>query len=556
MRAANDQPDRREDPRSRDDDLDFDLEPAAEDAAVAGVGRDVARESPAEDGIAVPHLRWRLGIVAGFLSLFHLVFAVVKMTGPTSVVASSTDAPAWSLLLRAVVAGLLFAFLQSPVRLTRRHLRFLDVSLFAFEMMVMLAAQYLSAIDLIDRRDLVDAVAVQKNGVIRTLVLMICCGVFVPRSPAMTARIVVTMAASLILCHGLVLHHADTADIDMDDLANHQIVMVNALFLIMGVALSTLAAWVLRGRGADHDGADRVGPYRLLRKLDAGGAGDVYLAEHEVLRRPCALKLVRSGDQEAVARFDREVRAAASLAHPNTVAIFDFGHTDDGTPYCAMEYLPGLCVADLVHASGPMPASRAVYLGRQVCGALAEAHRLGLVHRDLSPANVFVSVLGGRCDVAKVLDFGAVGGGAAGVGHDPAGDGSVAGTPEYIAPEQAVAGRAIDGRADIYGLGALLHFLVTGVAPFERDTPADVLRAHLSEPVAPLRERAADIPADLEAVIMRCLAKRPEDRYADVRAVADALGACSCATEWNEARAERWWQEKASTSAGTPPADA
>jgi serine/threonine-protein kinase len=197
-----------------------------------------------------------------------------------------------------------------------------------------------------------------------------------------------------------------------------------------------------------------------------------------------------------------------------------------------------------------------VYLGRQVCGALAEAHRLGLVHRDLSPANVFVSVLGGRCDVAKVLDFGAVGGGAAGVGHDPAGDGSVAGTPEYIAPEQAVAGRAIDGRADIYGLGALLHFLVTGVAPFERDTPADVLRAHLSEPVAPLRERAADIPADLEAVIMRCLAKRPEDRYADVRAVADALGACSCATEWNEARAERWWQEKASTSAGTPPADA
>lgn len=556
MRAANDQSGRRDDPHSSDDDID--LEPAAEDAAVAGLGRDVARESPADDGIAVPHLRWRLGIVAGFLALFHLVFAVVKMTGPTSGVASSTDAPAWSLLLRAVVAGLVFAFLQSPVRLTRRHLRFLDVSLFAFEMLVILAAQYLSATDLIDRRDLVDAVAVQKNGVIRTLVLMICCGVFVPRSPATTARIVVTMAASLILCHGLVLHHADTADLDMDDLANHQIVMVNALFLIMGVTLSTLAAWVVRGRGADRDGADRVGPYRLLRKLDAGGAGEVYLAEHEVLKRPCALKIIRSGDQDAVARFGREVQTAASLSHPNTVAIFDSAHTDDGIPYCAMEYLPGLCVADIVHGSGPMPASRAVYLGRQVCGALAEAHRLGFVHRDLSPSNVFVSVLGGRCDVAKVLDFGVVGSVRA-AGHDQAADGTVAGTPEYVAPEQAVAGRAVDGRADIYGLGALLYFLVTGVPPFERDTSADVLRAHLSEPVTPPRERIADIPADLEAVIMRCLSKRPEDRYADARAVADALGGCSCATEWNDARAEAWWQEKASApvagSHGAPPAD-
>jgi hypothetical protein len=531
MRAANDEPGFPEDVEPRDVD-EIDLETAGD----------------AGDGVAAPLLRSRLAVVAGFLSLFHLVFAVVKMTGPTSGVASSTDAPAWSLLLRAVVAGLLFAFLQSPVRLTRRHLRVLEISLFAFEMLVMLAAQYLSAVDLIDRRDLVDAVAVQKNGVIRTLVLMICCGVFVPRSPATTARIVVTMAASLILCHGLVLHHADTADIDMDDLANHQIVMVNALFLIMGVALSTLAAWVLRGRGAGSEGADRVGPYRLLRKLDAGGAGDVFLAEHEVLKRPCALKIVRSGDRETVARFEREVQAAATLSHPNTITVFDSGRADDGTPYCAMEYLPGLCVADLVHASGPMPASRAVYLGRQVCGALAEAHRLGFVHRDLSPANVFVSVLGGRCDVAKVLDFGAVGNTAALV-HDQAATGTVAGTPEYVAPEQAVAGRAIDGRADIYGLGALLHFLVTGAAPFERDTPADVLRAHVSEPVKPLRERGADIPSDFEAVIMRCLAKRPEDRYADVQAVADALGACACATEWNEARAEAWWLEKAAAPA-------
>lgn len=546
MRAVNDQPGPQDGAGVPQDEDEIELESATDDTVGAA---DAGWRTDAAPGIATSQLRWRLAAVAGFLSLFHLAFALVKVTGPAAVLTTSSDAPAWTLLLRAAVAGFACALLLSPLRLSRRHVRFVEVGLFGFEMLVILAAQYLSVVDLIDRRDLVDAVAVQKNGVIRTIVLMICCGVFVPRAPSATARIVVTMAAALILCHGFVLHHADTANLDMDDVANHQIVMTNALFLIMGVALATLAAWVLRGRATDDDGSDHVGPYRLLRKLDEGGMGEVYLAEHESLRRPCAVKLVRSGDQAAVARFDREVRAAAMLSHPNTVAIFDSGQAADGTPYCAMEYLPGLSVADLVHGSGPVPASRAVYLGRQVCGALAEAHRVGLVHRDVSPSNVFVSVLGGRCDVAKLLDFSAVGGSAAAAEHDPAADGIVAGTPEYVAPEQAVSGRGIDGRADIYGLGSLLYFLVTGVAPFQRDTPAEVLRAHVSEPVVPPRERRADIPADLEAVILRCLAKRPEDRYADARAAADALAACGCATEWNEARAEAWWLEKASAPA-------
>ena len=154
--------------------------------------------------------------------------------------------------------------------------------------------------------------------------------------------------------------------------------------------------------------------------------------------------------------------------------------------------------------------------------------------------------------MAKVLDFGAVAEPAAGVGPDPASDGGIGGTPEYVAPEQAVARPAVDGRADVYGLGAMLHFMVTGAPPFERETPADVLRAHVSEPVKSLRERAADVPSDLEAVILRCLAKRPEDRYVDARAVSDALGECSCAAEWDEARAEGWWLEKAAAPGPTP----
>ena len=557
MRPANEQAGRQDGPASSDDgDTDIDLDLAVDEtSSMDGViaSTDADRRRSTEEGIATPHLRWRLAAVAGFLAVFHVAFAVIKMTAPVSGTASSTDAPTWSLLLRAAAAGITCAILVSSLRLSRRQVRFVEGCLFGFEMLVLLAAQYLSAVDLIDRRDLVDAVAVQKNGVIRTLVLMICCGVFVPRVPAATARIVVTMAAALIVCHGFVLHHADTANLDMDDVANHQIVMTNALFLIMGVGLATLAAWALQGRAADDDGSARVGPYRLLGKLADGGMGEVFLAEHEFLERPCAVKFVRSDDPVAADRFDREVRAAAMLSHPNTVAIFDSGRTDDGIPYCAMEYLPGLCVADIVHESGPMPAARSVYLGRQVCGALAEAHRLGLVHRDLSPSNVFVSVLGGRCDVAKVLDFGVVGGQAAAAGHDPSADGVVAGTPEYVAPEQAVAGRVVDGRADIYGLGALLYFMVTGAPPFQRATAADVLRAHVSEPVTPPRDRVAGIPADLEAVILRCLAKRPEDRFVDARAVADALRACSCAKDWDEAHAEAWWQEKASGGAAASP---
>ena len=540
-------------PRSPVDE-DVDVEPVmdgdADPVAMAGNG-DASPAGPLADAVAAAKLRWRLAVVAGFLAVFHLAFAAIKVTGPAAGPGSTSDAPAWSLLVRAAVAGLVFALLRSPLRLGLRHLRVVEAGLFGFEMLVILAAQYLSAVDLIDRRDLVDAVAVQKNGVIRTLFLMICCGVFVPRAPAATARIVVTMAAALILCHGLVLHHADTAGLDMDDVASHQIVMTNALFLIMGVALASIAAWVLRGRDGAQEEPGRVGPYRLLRKLDEGGAAEVYLAEHAALRRPCALKLVRAGDLDATARFSREVAAAAKLSHPNTVAIFDAGRTDDGTPYCAMEYLPGLCVADIVERSGPMPASRAVHLGRQVCGALAEAHRVGLIHRDVTPANVFVSVLGGRCDVAKLLDFGAVG------ASDSTAGGSIVGTPEYVAPEQAVAGSRVDGRADVYAVGALLYFMVTGRPPFERDTPGDVLRAHVSEPVTPPHERAAGVPPDLEAVILRCLAKRPHDRYPDARAVAAALAACGCATEWDESRAEGWWLEQASgTSAASrePPA--
>lgn len=529
MRSINGEQDRGESPP--DDDVVVDL----------GAG-------PDELGPTMNRHRSRLAVVAAFLALFHLVFVVAKLFGPTSGPAASSDAPIWSLVLRSAVAALTFALLRSRLPLSRHQVRFAEGVLFGFEMLVLLTAQYLSTVDLIDRRDLVDAVAVQKNGVIRALFLMICYGVVIPRTPAEAARGTMTIAAALILCHGMVLHHADTLHLVRDDLANHQIVMANALFLIMGGAIATLAAWLLRGRRDSDDGPGRIGPYRLLRKLAAGGTGDVYLAEHDVLERPCALKLLRHEGTETADRFEREMRAAASLSHPNLIAIFDGGHTADGTPFFTMEYFPGLSVADLVRDGGPLPAARAVYLGRQVCAALAELDRAGFIHRDLSPANVFVSCLTGAGDVAKLLDFGSVGGPAAAADRAPAADGGIAGTPEYVAPEQAVAGAPIDGRADLYALGALLHFMVTGAPPFPRATAADALRAHIEAPLPSLSDRGADVPADVEAVIRRCLAKRPLDRYPDAHAVATALATCACAGGWDASRAEAWWRSQSAAS--------
>ena len=199
--------------------------------------------------------------------------------------------------------------------------------------------------------------------------------------------------------------------------------------------------------------------------------GEVYLAEHQLLKRPCAIKLIRpdrAGDPRALARFEREVRTTARLSHPNTVEIYDYGRTEDGTFYYVMEYLSGLSLADLVERHGPLPPGRAIYLLRQACGALAEAHAAGLVHRDLKPANIFAARRGGLHDVAKLLDFGLVLPTAEPVAPpSSAGTATIAGSPLYMAPEQATGDARPDARSDLYGLGAVAYYLLTGRAPFE-----------------------------------------------------------------------------------------
>ena len=273
----------------------------------------------------------------------------------------------------------------------------------------------------------------------------------------------------------------------------------------------------------------------------------VYLAEHQLLKRPCAIKLIRpekAGDPRALARFEREVRATARLSHWNTVEIFDYGHAQDGTFYYVMEFLPGMNLAQIVKSHGPMPAERIVHLLRQTCEGLREAHRAGLIHRDIKPGNIFAAERGGLHDVAKLLDFGLVKPVATEDALELTTDGAIAGSPLYMSPEQALGDERPDARSDVYSLGAVAYYLATGHAPFEADKPLKVIFAHQHEAVVPPTQHVPDLPADLEQVILRCLEKAPENRFPNAEELAHALADLESADRWGEDEAARWWREQ------------
>jgi serine/threonine-protein kinase len=322
----------------------------------------------------------------------------------------------------------------------------------------------------------------------------------------------------------------------------------------------TLAVWITTAAAIAVFGAHRIevlrrevlavrrlGQYQLKQPLGSGGMGEVYLAEHVLLKRPCAIKLIRperAGDPSHLARFEREVQATATLTHPNTVEIFDYGHAEDGTFYYVMEYLAGLSLEELVKRHGPLPPARVVHLLRQVCGALREAHATGLVHRDIKPGNILLCQRGGLCDVAKLLDFGLV----RAHGLNPDGqqltqEGTIAGTPAYMSPEQAAGRTDLDGHSDLYSLGAVAYFLLTGQPPFVRATVVQTLAAHLGDPVVPPDRHRPDLPADLQAVLLHCLEKEPVQRFQDAESLEQALGLCGCAGQWTREQAAAWWRD-------------
>lgn len=306
----------------------------------------------------------------------------------------------------------------------------------------------------------------------------------------------------------------------------------------------------------DEYATRQIGQYRLKRLLGSGGMGEVHLAEHHMLNRPCAIKIIRpdkAGDPLTLARFEREVRTTSMLSHWNTIDIYDYGRTDDGTFYYVMEYLRGMNLNELVQNFGPMPPERVVYLMRQACDALIEAHGLDFVHRDLKPANIFAAVRGGQYDVSKLLDFGLVRLMHTFSETSLTQDGSITGSPLFMSPEQASGESELDKRSDIYSLGAMMYFLLTGRPPFDYDKPLKVIIAHASEVPQPLAELVADVPHDLQRIVLRCLEKNPDRRFADAESLAQALESSQAAHGWSRFLAARWWAERCFSETGASP---
>jgi hypothetical protein len=327
-----------------------------------------------------------------------------------------------------------------------------------------------------------------------------------------------------------------------DDLPSPAFIVGALVLGVVPILLASVGSDIIYGLRRQVSEAMQVGQYTLDRKVGEGGNGAVYRAHHALLRRPTAIKLLlpdRVG-ADNLDRFEREVQHMSQLTHPNTVAVFDYGRSRDGVFYYAMEYLGGINLEHLVRRFGPQPSGRVAQILIQVCGALHEAHAAGLIHRDIKPANIILCERGSVPDVAKVVDFGLV----KEIARDSAASSpAVLGTPAYIAPEAVTDPEHITHAVDLYALGAVGYFLLTGHRVFEGATPTELCVQHVTQPPVPPSQRASSaIAPALEAIVMACLAKRPAERHPTAAALAEALEALPPAGDWSKTAAVAWWE--------------
>jgi serine/threonine-protein kinase len=335
-----------------------------------------------------------------------------------------------------------------------------------------------------------------------------------------------------------------TGPFDFD--GREMMVPVSIVWGLAFSAASALTSRVIYGLQAQMREAMQLGQYQLVEKIGEGGMGAVYRAEHALLRRPTAIKLLppEKAGEHAIARFEREVVHTSRLCNPNTVAIYDFGRTPDGIFYYAMEYLEGIDLQELIELDGPQPPERVIHILRHVAESLGEAHAAGLVHRDVKPPNVLLCDRGGVPDTVKVVDFGLVKDLSGGADVQLSAQQTIAGTPLYMAPEAIMSPSKTDHRADLYALGAVGYYLLTGAPPFDGESVVEVCSHHLHTAPIPPSQRAEGVPQDLEAVVLRLLAKKPDDRPNDTVVLCRELDACAAARNWTVFEAREWWTQR------------
>jgi len=317
--------------------------------------------------------------------------------------------------------------------------------------------------------------------------------------------------------------------------------VLGGLIGVGGILLAGSAGWLGRRDFAQ----DRLGKYQLEEKIGEGGMGAVYRATHLYLRRQTAVKLLPPDkvNERTRARFEREVQRTAMLQHPNTISIYDYGRSRAGVFYYAMEYVSGLSLRELVEAQGAQPAARVIHFLQQVCASLAEAHEAGLVHRDVKPSNIMVCRWGGVWDFVKVVDFGLV------KVQDTPTDVQLTksrvllGTPEYLAPEAILAPHEVDHRADLYGVGAVGYFLLSGSPMFGSDKTKEILAMHLGQrPADPLPDATDEVEVELQNLVLSCLAKTPDLRPADARVMQRRLDELARIVPWSQEEAAARWE--------------
>jgi hypothetical protein len=407
---------------------------------------------------------------------------------------------------------------------------------------------------------LVMSLITEPHNIVRTALtfMLLVYAVYVPATARRTLLVAALMTVPLLGSVFLAYRAWDPALYDppaamwpkgnIGDMA-YPATLVTAVLWGIAVAMAVGFSQTIYGLRKAVSDIRRLGQYTLEKKLGEGGMGVVYRASHAMLRRPTAIKLLlpdRSGKAD-LTRFEREVRRTAMLTHPNTVTVFDYGRTTDGIFYYAMELLEGASLDEIVEVDGPQPEERVIHLLEQVAASLAEAHDAGLIHRDVKPGNVLVVDRGGISDLVKVVDFGLVKDVGRSVGEaasEPALTiaGTITGTPLYLAPETVTAPETVDARADLYAVGAVGYWLLTGTHVFGGTSILEVVAHHLhSVPDRPSTRRKAPVAADLEAVLLECLAKRPSDRPASAHVLRARLLGCAAAGKWTNARAAAWW---------------